>query len=273
VSKTIILWLADMHSGSPTALYPDETLPLMNGPRGPSRLQELLHKHFVDVLEYTALARQQADRLIVINMGDATEGLHHDSKEIISAYETDHQKIHESLMREAKERLGGWDKLYYVNGTPSHAGENEYSLSMTLGAELYRPAEANYPILKKTVAGKLIYAAHHGAAAGAGYTVGNVLRNKLKTLDFECAMNRTPSPDMVVFADKHNPIHVDYDNNFGHTIKGFILPSWKLIDAYVYRVSAFAFSRIGAMISTCTDNGIESEFLSLHIEQDPITEL
>lgn len=267
--KTIILWLADMHSGSPVSLYPDEVLHLMNGPRGPSLWQRTIYQHWREILEYVALMRQDADRLVVINMGDAVEGMHHDSKEVISSYLTDHTLIHETLMRECK-AVTEYDTLYYVNGTPSHAGENEYDLATVLMAEKYRPNEFTHPLLKKTVYGKLIYAAHHGPAAGKGQARGNALRNYLKTLDYQARMTGQRVPDMVVVADKHDHIPEVITTQDGHKMRGYILPSMKLLDGYMYKVNPFAFSNIGAMVSTCTSSGIESEFLTIHVEQNQI---
>ena len=270
--KTIILWLADMHSGSPVSLYPGEPMILTNGPRGPSYLQYQLHKHWIEVLEYVAEMRKDADRLVVVNMGDAVEGLHHDSKQIVSSYLEDHKKIHEALMEECKQ-ITKYDALYYVSGTPSHAGEDEESLSNKLKAERYSEGIFTHPILKKKVYNRLIYAAHHGPSAGKGAARGNALRNRLRQLDWQCRMTGQQVPDMVVWADKHDPHEEIYTTQDGHRITGYILPSWKILDEYMYRVDAFAFSRVGAMVSTHTDRGVDSEYLTIHIEQNKIGEL
>jgi len=260
-----------MHSGSPVSLYPADTLHLMNGPRGPSRLQKLIYDQWAEILLATLEMRQSADRLIVINMGDGVEGLHHQSKEIISSYLTDHQKIHETLMHECK-AITQYDTLYYVNGTPSHAGENEYDLATILGAEKYSEGNFTHPILRKRLHGHMIYAAHHGATAGDGYHAGNALRNKIKQLDYECLVNGEPSPEMAVFADKHTK-QKETVNIYGREIQGYILPSLKLKDGFVYKVKPFAFSNIGAMVTTVTENEMISKFLTIHIEQDVIGEM
>lgn len=272
MDKTIILWLADFHSGSPVSLYPNETLMLMNGPRPPSRLQAELYKHWREIIEHVALMKAELGaRLIVIVLGDAIENDHHESKQTISQYTIDQQLIHKTLINELK-AVTNYDKIYYVNGTPSHAQEDEYDIATALMAERYAPNQFTWPILKKTVDGHLIYAAHQGTGAGKGANRGNALRNNLKNLCIESTLNNQQLPDMVVYAHMHDACHETY--HFGkHTVEGFVLPSFKLMDEYVYRVNAFAFNQVGAMVTTCQHGQIESEFFLIHVNQDPIGEL
>jgi len=269
--KTVILWVSDMHSGSPVALYPDSTLPLMNGPRGPSRLQLEIYKHWRFVLDYTAEARKDADKMVLIILGDVIENNHHASKEVISSYLTDHQKIAETLLREAKE-VTRPDVIYFVDGTPDHAGENEYILADVLGGERYAPGKFTWPILKKTVGSKLIYAAHHGASPGRGVNFGNGLRNYMRNLVYACAGYGQPVPDLIVYGHHHAHCK-EIINISGRDIEGRILPSWKLLDGYMNKINPFAFNNIGAMLTVITDKTIESEFLVIHVEQDVIGEL
>jgi hypothetical protein len=210
--------------------------------------------------------------LVVVVAGDDSEGLHHQSKQIVSAYEDDHKKIFAALLQECKD-ITHYDTIYFLDGTPSHAGENEFALSEQFKGELYSPGCATWPILKKRVNGKLLYATHHGPAAGKGFNRGNAIRNKLKQIHYQNSMYKQPIPDIVVWADKHDHWEEVVHFQDGRTMKGYVLPSWKLLDEYMYKVDATAFSNIGAMLSTCTDEGIESEFLTIHIEQNPIGDL
>jgi hypothetical protein len=237
----------------------------MNGPRGPSAEQKIVHKHWINTLKETAQARQDVDRLVVVNMGDAVEGLHHASKEIVSDYLTDHQKIHIALMKECKE-ITQYDTLFYVNGTPVHAGEDEYDIATVLGAELYKPGNFTHPILKRKIYNHLVFAAHHGPGAGAGAAKGNALRGKLKNLYFESMENRQPMPKLIVTAHVHQHAHEMIDRG-GHEYHWYTLPSWKLPDDFLNRINPFAFNNIGAMLSTCTPDGIASEYKTVHVEQ------
>jgi hypothetical protein len=266
---TLILLIPDIHAGSPVALYPNEVLPLLNGPRGPSALQAEIHRHWIEVLEYTALAKKEQNaRLVVVVAGDLVEGVHHGSQEIISPYLTDHQKIAEYLIREAK-RITNYDTIYFLDGTPAHAGENEYNLAEVLQGERYAPGKFTWPILKKRVYNNLVYIAHQGPASGRGMSAGNPLRNKIKSNCYEFLTNDEPIPDYMIFAHYHVHQHerVEIGNK---TIDGYLLPSWKLIDNYVSRINPFAFSNIGAMLMTCKDSAITCEMLTIHIQQDKI---
>jgi len=217
MAKTIILWLADLHSGSTVSLYPDKTIILTNGPRGPSALQKKIYKQWAEVLERVAVMRQDADRLVVVNMGDAVEGDHHHTLEVVSGYLNDHQKIHLDLMHQCKE-ITQYDTLYYVNGTEVHAGEDEDDIAEKLKAVLYAPGNATHPILKKTIYKHLIFAAHHGPGAGKGWNRGNALRNKIKALDYDLRINNERVPEIVVYAHRHEHRHEQVDIN-GRKIK------------------------------------------------------
>ena len=269
---TLVLYLADLHAGSPVALYPDEVMSLLNGPRGPSALQAEIYKHWRETLEYVALAKQEQNaRLVVVIAGDLIEGVHHNSQEIISPYLTDHQKIAETLIREAK-KITSYDTIYFLDGTPSHAGENEYNLSEVLQGERYAPGKFTWPILKKRVYNNLVYVAHQGPSAGRGLNTGNPLRNKIKASCYEFLTNNEPLPDYMIFAHYHVHQHerVEIGNK---TIDGYLLPSWKLIDNYVSRINPFAFSNIGAMLMTCKPGKVDCEFLTIHVQQDKIGSL
>lgn len=269
---TVILWLSDLHSGSPVSLYPNEVLPLLSGPRGPSALQVQLYRHYIEVLQHVRLMKDEMQaRLVVIAMGDLCEGLHHGSQEIISPYLTDHMKIAETLLRECKE-ITQYDTIYFIDGTPAHAGENEYNLAEVLMGERYAPGQFTWPTLRKKIHGNLIYAAHQGPGTGRGINTGNPLRSWMKTTHYEMTMTGQAPPDMFVFGHRHVHQHERIEIA-GHTTDGFLLPSWKLLDGFVNRVNPFAFPNIGSMVSVCDASGITSEFLTIHINQSKVSEL
>jgi hypothetical protein len=269
---TKILWVPDTHSGSLWSVYPRKTLQLLSGPRGPSELQAELHKHWIEVAEYAALAaKEEHARLVIVVTGDEIEHRHHDSQEVVSSYLTDHKTIHRELMTELL-AIAPPDRLYYVSGTPCHAGEEELDLANVLGAERYSPNSFVWPVLKKRVGGKLIYARHHGPAAGKGMSRGNALRQSLKNIYYENIRNEEEIPDLVVSAHTHK--HHKEIVSFGkREIIGAILPSWKLLDEHMNRIDAFAFSNVGSMLTTITPGKIENEFLCIHIDQTPIGDL
>jgi hypothetical protein len=94
----------------------------------------------------------------------------------------------------------------------------------------------------------------------------------MKEYHYNMVMSGETPPEMFVFAHYHHHQHEQIEIG-GKTIGGYLLPSWKLIDAYVSRINPFAFSNIGCMISVCTKSGIASKFETIHIEQSGVSAL
>ena len=276
MQDTIILPMADMHSGSPYSLFPNKQMQLVSTNHSQTPLQKIIRGQFDEVCDFVKSIRT-GKRVIVINMGDAIEGLHHSTKEVITQYLVYQQKIHVELMTELSDRIGGWDKLIYINGTPAHAGEAEFEIAKDLGAEYYRQSldegdegESTWPELRAMIEGtnKIMWAAHHGPAAGRELSRGVSLRNKLKEIYYRCMATGKVHPDFVVWADKHEHRHGMWeDERNGHIIHGFICPSWKAKDSYVYKVAALEDPNIGALVLEVGED-IKYHFKTLEIEQD-----
>jgi len=244
-----------------------------------------MFRQLEDVCQQVAEARKNK-RLVITVHGDATEGKHHDSRELISAYLIDQTTIHKEIMLYVM-RVTGWDKskgdaLYYLDGTPSHAGEEEYKIAHDLGAVPYeKPTEEGsvdgqytFPVITKTIHGTLVYMAHHGPHAGAEAMRGDALRRNLRKLAFRCNAHKQRVPRIVIYADKHDHWHETYTHADGSVIDGFIMPSWKLKDGFLYKFDPFAFSNIGAFMMTVhTDGTFEYKFMTTHIIQERVDEL
>ena len=260
--------MCDMHSGSPVALFPDKQMQLKSCNHSPTELQRIIHRQFVEVCD-TVRASRNGARVVVINLGDAIEGLHHGTKQVISPYLTDQKKIHVELMNDLGNRIGGWDKLFYIDGTPAHAGEEEFDIAKDLGAEMCGES-STWPELRAMVDGsnKLLWTAHHGTAAGNELGRGNALRNRLRNIYFETLAENKPQPDLVVYADRHEHRHEVFEGRPGLEIHGFLAPAWKVKDGYTYKVASLSDPNVGALVITVDNNAVDHKFLTLEVEQD-----
>jgi hypothetical protein len=277
-SEVLELNLADFHSGSPYALYPNKQLQLKGGNISPNSLQSIIYGQFVEVCGKVAEMRK-GRRLIIKVVGDAVEGIHHATKELVTPYYIDQKTIHLELMAELLERVKYTkrDTLYYVDGTPAHAGETEYAIAQDLSAVPYVKGSGEndglytWPIVKGRINGMEVWTAHHGSVAGGTLSRGNSLRCKLREIYFGCKADGVGVPGVVVMADKHEYRHERFEYK-NEVIDGFLLPAWKVKDGYIYKVSPFARPSVGALVIVYGKE-IRWEFLTLDVKQDEVINL
>lgn len=251
---TIIPVWSDMHSGSPTALFPLKQMQLRYVNMEPTTAQRLIHRQFDDMLNRINEIKGKSRMVRVFN-GDAVEGVHHSNTQIASVMLKDHKQIHTELMDYATKKIGG-DLLYYTAGTESHAGEAEEDLAKDLGAVPYNEHRYCHPILKLNINGKRFWFAHQGANPGKDGTTtkGNGLRNKLKQIHMDCLERGEVSPDVVIFSHFHHKHHEQIDTK-SKTMDGFVLPSWQMKTDWALRYFPFEVENIGGLILTCTADG------------------
>jgi hypothetical protein len=276
--EVVELNIADFHSGSPYALYPNKQLQLKGGNISPNPLQSIIYRHFVETCDKVRELRK-GKRLIIKVVGDAVEGIHHATKELITPYCIDQKTIHLEIMTELMERVkfSKGDTLYYVDGTPAHAGETEYAIADDLGAIPFMVGSGEndglrtWPIIKGKINGVEVWTAHHGSGAGAELARGNALRNKLREIYYGCKADGLSIPRVVVMADRHEHRHERFERK-DEIIDGFLLPAWKVKDGYIYKISPFARPSIGALVVTY-GKSITWQFLTMDVRQDEVIKL
>ena len=175
--------LSDMHSGGITALFPDYPMTFRYDdkysiPVGPNPAQKAIYQHFIKCADEIK-KMSKGKKLIVVHNGDAIEGYHHNTVQVVSPSPKHHSEIHIELMETFLKRIGfsvkNGDELHYTSGTESHTGWEEFGISQhfnALGAKYHDE-------LKMKINGREIWYTHHGANAGKGANEGNAHRNWL----------------------------------------------------------------------------------------------
>jgi len=159
---TFVVSLSDMHSGSSVALFPDRFVQFgKDGPNHtPSDNQRRMHDHWIKCAEYVRDNRK-GKKLIIVHNGDAIEGIHHNSLQVVSPSWDDHVDIHVELMNEFLKVAGfaknKGDLLYYVSGTESHTANKEERIANEMNAEHYDDE------LRLRVNGRDLWYTHHGS--------------------------------------------------------------------------------------------------------------
>lgn len=255
----LLVSLSDMHSGSTTALFPNRQMTFIHGGKpaiiaSPTSEQKQLHDHWVHCGK-NIKAMAKSKRLIVVHNGDAIDGNHHGSIQIITPNQKHQTDIHIELMDELL-KLSGFsvkngDELHYTSGTESHTEWAEYGIKEyynALGAQYHDEMQIN-------VNGRLVWYTHHGANAGKGANEGNGVRGWLRDIYFDCLKSGITPPDMITTSHYHKAHYQPYTDGYNHTIHGQILPSWQRKTRYAYRVAPFQRNDIGMTVTEITAAG------------------
>ena len=252
MSETIVVVLSDMHSGGTTALFPNRFMQFKHINHTPTPKQKTIFNHF-DKCAKAIAERRRGRRMVLIHDGDAIEGWHHNSQEIITANKAEQREIHEELMDHFLRRVGfkkSADELYYINGTETHTGEHENEIAKSMGAKKPPYAGHVWDHLELKINRRLLWFAHHGKGRGKGPNEGSGLRLFLRDVYYDCLKRSLPPPDMVITGHTHTPTYNTFIVREGgdfRTLHGIIAPSWQMKTRYAYKASPVDVNEIGSV--------------------------
>ena len=259
-NDVLIVSLSDMHSGSERALFPNwEVVPEKRAgdsdpaPMKGSAIQHRIFKHF-DYCAGEVKKISGGKRLVVVNNGDAVEGAHHGTIQIMSPHPADQVKIHIELMEYFLDKCGfskkRGDELHYVSGTETHTGWTESGIVNHFS----HLSPGYHDDFRTCINGREVWHTHHGGNAGDGQNEGDAYRNWLKRIYYNNLKGGKKQPDIVFTGHVHRPIYASYVQDY-HTIHGIIIPSWQLKTRYAYRAAPFQRNLIGMTITEITAGG------------------
>jgi hypothetical protein len=237
----------------------------------PNPVQRIIRQQYDEGITAAAKARKGA-RLVVCMVGDAIDGNHHDTKEIVTNSVEEQARMHEACMDESLKTLRfsrrGGDKLYYIEGTEAHTGQKEDDIARNLSAEPYHPPTAAneyrdgvfvWPRLLLNINGIRFDIAHHGGKVGRlAWGRENSLRSTLKSIYFDCLEHERPIPHYWIRADRHFHIADKYSGERG-SITGIVLPALQLRTRFAHKVGGdIAMSTIGTVYVVVEPDGSHS---------------
>lgn len=254
----IFACIADLHSGGSTALFPPDIRFFKHGNHTPFTIQKEMFDHWIECAKALRVARR-GKKLIIVHDGDAVDGNHHGTPQLVTVLPEEQIKLHIELMQafmaECAYKAG--DDLYYVTGTETHVDDTEDEIGRCLQANPNGAVHA-FDELRIEVNGRQIWFAHHGPSTGRGANQGNSLRNWLRDIFVECMQENLTPPDFVVFGHNHKPYYTPYsgriDGNY-HIVHGMITPSWQSKTRYAYRVAPLQKNKIGMQWFEVTKQG------------------
>lgn len=254
MKDTIIAVLSDLHSGSSRALFPNRVVDFKSNGNShrPNSQQEKIYKHWkVTAQKIKELRKNKA--VILVHNGDAIEGIHHGTREIVGAANHDEQaQLHIELMGEFQDFIN-WqrgDKLYYVTGTETHVLDKESEIAEKAGGQQYADGLYSCNLLELPIAGHKVWFVHHGAGAGAGANEGNMMRNWLRDIYWDAKKYNKIPPSLIFTGHVHEPTYNNYVANDGGTyrlVHGVICPSWQSKTRYANQQAPVSMNKIGAV--------------------------
>ena len=254
-----ILSFGDFHSGGLTALFPDYAMQFYYDknnilPYSPSPFQVEMYNHFIAGAKHFKKTSKGRQKIIIVN-GDATDGNHHGTVQIISPQLKHHMQIFIELMdnflQVCEFSVKNGDELHFVSGTESHTGFGEYDIK-----KQYEPIGAEYhDELQLTMNEKRLWWTHEGAKPGKGANEGNALRNFARDLYIDCLKSGKLPPHLITTSHYHKNSYDSYNDNYQHTIHYQVLPSWQGKTRYAIAKSAYQRNDIGMIFNTVTAEG------------------
>jgi hypothetical protein len=236
-----------MHSGGTTALFPPRFWQFQHKNHTPTQQQKALFSHFKKCADHAAQERK-GRRLVIVHDGDAIDGYHHQTEQVVTHNKQEQSEVHIELMdyfmRAAK--FGKGDELYYVSGTAVHTSDVEHDIAKDLGAK----GRSVHDHLELTINKKRLWFAHHGKGRGQGANEGNGLRNFLRNVYHDCKKRETQPPDYIITGHTHTPTWNTYiarEKKDFFEMHGIICPSWQMKTRYGYMVAPVDANEVGAV--------------------------
>lgn len=222
----------------------------------PSSLQVKIWDHYNKCL-YEVLRQRIGKKLFYLRMGDAIDGDHHDTSQLVTRHI--HEQVNTSieLANYTKTLLDfqQGDIIAQLQGTEVHVGIEEQEIGRQIGAMEFQPGIYAAPFLEIELNGVYIWAYHKGVSAGQGQTRGNSCITKLRQVYYECLQNGEPIPDMIISAHTHDQHVATWTRPDGKTMYYMITASWQDKTRFVYDNLATNKNKVGAQTVTITSAG------------------
>lgn len=206
-----------------------------------NRLQQWLWSAWNDVM-FGELPRLIGDDewVLVVN-GDAIEGNHHGTKELVSHDESDHVEIAAELLRPLAEKA---TQTFLVEGTECHTKNHEHALGRLVNAtpdpETGRCA---WSCLHLRVAGQHVLAHHHIGTTSRTWLESGEPGRALVNARAEALAVGAPVPDVVIASHRHRWSIVQ-----GPHGTAVVTPAWQGVTRYGRKVVPAARLQVGAMV-------------------------
>ena len=252
--KTIAV-VSDLHAGSTIGLCPPSVVLYEEGMYQANKYQLALWQKWQQFWQW-ARTNAGEERWLVVN-GDAIEGIHHATTQIVSPNVLDHITIAETAIRLAIE-IYEPKHIFFVRGTETHTGNSakeEEALARLF--ESYVPYEkplSRWAIWIETENVTFHFAHHTGGWLRPWTRTGAPGRESVMMAHTAIELTRHGHlyeiPDVSIRAHQHR----FNDSGMATYPRVFILPGWQLATGYIRKISPSNVPEVGGMLFN-VDNG------------------
>ena len=260
---------SDQHTGSTVGVCPSEGVRLDDGGTyTPSKAQLWLWDKWQTFWgTVDGIRRERGAKLWAVLVGDALDGDHHATAQIISRNPDAQAYVANrvfSVIKDAKP-----DRLFMIRGTEAHTGSSgsaEEALAKQLGAE--RDAETeNWSRwrLRLNINHLLVDFQHHGRFGARTWTRQNALSALAFQIWSEHTLQGLRPPDLAIRAHMHQ-----FGDSYGaYPTRVIQLPAWQLKTAFAHRVAAENIADVGGVIVVVEPDGRYEVLPQLYLPQLP----
>jgi len=260
--------VSDLHAGSTWGLCPPVVDLYEEGRYEASKYQMWLWENWIN---YWQWARENArgKRYMVIN-GDAVDGVHHRTTQLISTNLADHISIADECIKAAVDVFQP-RRILFVRGTEVHVGSagREEELLATRYKK-YVPHDRPYSRYTAWVEaeGVKFHFAHHVGGWGRPWTaVGAPGRESVMMRDWAVTSHlRTGEPLALPDVSVRSHQHRFNDSGLATYPRVFVTPSWQLSTAFGRRISQSRLPDVGGMLFIARAGEYTAQVKIYHIE-------
>lgn len=256
--RTVVIAVtSDQHCGSTVGLCPPKITLDDGGEYHASKAQRWLWQGWSDYWRRVAAVRDsyKADLFTVFN-GDAVDGDHHGTTQILSANPNAQAACWTSAV--SIPLALGPQRLFFVRGTEAHVGKSA-SAEERIADGLRRDKRpivgdedtgtASHWHLRMDVQGIRLDFAHHGRVGTRPWTKPNVTANLAAEIFYDHAAAGEPHPHLAVRSHMHQWV----DTHHQHPTRVIQIAGWQLATAFIHRIAAGKVADIGGLILVIRD--------------------
>jgi hypothetical protein len=255
---TVVATVSDVHAGSTVAPCPPQGVRLDDGGQYmPSKPQRWLWDNWCDFFDKAdACRREVKGNLVVVINGDATEGHHHGTTQVISNNPDAQSYVAHQIfdvIRKLKPKA-----IYMVRGTEAHvgpAGADEEKLARWMRCvEDEETGNASRWHLRLMVHGLLLDFQHHPGAGGGKlpWTRSSLAVRLAAQIFYEHAEIRHRPPDIAY----RSHVHVSGDSHDAKPTRVIITPAFQLKTSFGHKVASEKLADIGGVLTVIQPDGM-----------------
>lgn len=251
MSRDVFAVVSDLHCGSMLGLCPPDGVQLDDGGRYmPSNAQVRLWECWLDYWATVKKSLKKGDRLIAVCNGDAADGWHHNSSQIVSNNLPVIQ--HEITLRTLAPMLElEPSNIIFIRGTETHVGSSgAYEERLARDLEAVKDRETgshshwHFQTLSQDV---LLDFAHHGSVGKLPWTRNNPSNALAARVFMAAARARVRHPDLVI----RSHMHQEADSGEAQPVRVIQTRGWQLSTAFIHKIAAGSLPEVGGLVISC----------------------